>query len=1033
MANYDQRFDVGMTATGLEPFQPVGWRELENVDLSVLGAVRKRTGADALATVIEGDVTITAASIHSVAHRGAELCLFGKRKLYSRRVQASGLQTTRTVASHTHARLREVVPHAIGDGDLRSIDVVEIGDLQLVIWSSGGSVATDPGVRYLIRSVSGNQREGLIVTPPSAASTNARSVKAVLNPATGLALIAYVDSNFSIRTAVWDGTLTPLSFTVPTGATAAVPEWMFDARPIPNDTRWIVVCSAGGPSSGSFDDALFLVMDTNNTTVSSAFRFNLGFDIAAVNISIDPEGASLTEVPIRLAFVDRASSSQVRILRITVPFNSGAPVTTSTQGFVALTSVTRVAIGVRRDSTPGGVSHEILAETTLSVEQWQSESGTLSFQRFWLQMAIVAGFFQDSGEALDTATTELYFVLSGASNIAEAHNSGYYLIHSDTREIMARSFTARSEVSGSFYGTGELTSRDPVLATLQHSFSGSVNNGVWLWGNRVRTRVLDDTTATQVSGKASLLGVGVSRVERVTGHIPRVLFDDILYVCKAGYLAMYDGTSLCPADFHEFPSVRATTLPITGGTLSNGRYILALTWEWNDALGRLHRSRPYITAQTITSGGTTNRVQFVVIGSSLNNCPNLRLVTWRSAPNGTKCFRENSFANVTTANNFTVSVGTVSDVSRRETLDQVVPTSGAVLGNDAVPATDMVEAFGGRLVWRDPERGSLVRHSAPRFEGQALSFSLRWGLEEPRGQDVTALGELDGRLVMFSAAGIAVTEGSGPDRTGSGSFATPGIIPSEVGAVGQAGLALIPQGLLYASPQGPRLLSRTLESRDIAEPVKALFGLDGLSVVRIVYNWKLGTAYVSCGSRVFRYHVTNRRWSEDTGRNFSDASVSGAGDVVLATSSALLRENSAIYTDGGVAYTMRAGTHWLRQKGEDGVLQPAVDLSQVTLAGRRLGAHGFQVRVYQDLDETTIRFQGGHVALTVTNNNAAGLPYTYRMELGGMPCSSWRAVWSDLGETNATALWVAADMRYEPTGRGAPAESDARLLVPSTA
>jgi hypothetical protein len=768
----------------------------------------------------------------------------------------------------TAAKLRQEVPiQAFGGGTVIACDVGEIQGCRVAMWQvSGGTVA---GVYVAIMS------DHIEAGPTRIDATGTRPL-VVVNHGDGSALLTYLSAAGVIQKARWtpggsiafaSAGFTPINAVYTTLAVSTE-----DGNP---RHKYVIL----GRGAGA---AQHRVQRLNATTLAVLFdeSFTVG-DTPSANVvaaAIETSGSDFFRL--RACHPGLTGVSTWRLL---FPDGAGGSITTTNNNSftVAPANVGRLAI-----ASPDGTSnYHLLIERT-------NESGvTLASNATTEPATLRRRYFRHTvwtnAERIDDDKT--YAVLAGGYGGFNA-SASYWLLDLDTGEIVGRAFAEEGESSAT--RAARLMTGHVSVPSLDFAAD--------------RTRVLY-AAAVQSRGSsqiASTLGYLQGGPLTAVGFAATIFYDEpftpaeldrVLVHAHAGYARCYAGDLPHEQDFHCWPVAVSITTPV-GGSLSAGSYSAILMYEAPDAQGHVQRSFGNFIGPA--TAAANDQFTVAVTPLSMTERRDVLIVMYRTTAGGSVYYRDVAIANTLDGTGNVNISGTQSDtlLAVNEELDlTLVPRNPG-------PATDMIAAVGGRFMTRDPERGALARFTTPRLEGLAPWWSFAQGLEVPSQRDITAIGDLDGRVVLFTALDVAVAQGEGPSATGAGAFNGPDRQAAEIGALGQPSLAEIPQGIVFGSSAGPRLLTRGLETFDLGEGVYRYFEQDGYVVGRCLYLPDQGTLLIAArrsvtDELVLRWHVTNGRWAEDTGRPILDMSASRAGVVAyLGRDGRLLLEGDAPIT-----------------------------------------------------------------------------------------------------------------------------------------
>jgi hypothetical protein len=281
--------------------------------------------------------------------------------------------------------------------------------------------------------------------------------------------------------------------------------------------------------------------------------------------------------------------------------------------------------------------------------------------------------------------------------------------------------------------------------------------------------------------------------------------------------------------FAFYPEFAFVTQGGAGSALT-GTYTYAVVYTYVDAAGLLHRGVPVFTSP-ITLGGAQNPTV---------HCPALSM-TWRdrllSAASGpgsvyAEIYRTTSSApapatfyllarvvvsNLATAPFYAVTptvFATYLDTTTDANLDvnTLLYTTGGVLDNPCPPCAALQCVHKNRL-WIVDETLRVIWFTQAFSAGLAPTWNELMTIQLPDGGDITAIAELDDKLIVFKANSISVIYGGdGLSITGTGSDITnPQRIATDVGALDWRSVVLTPDGLMFLAASGIYLLSRSLE------------------------------------------------------------------------------------------------------------------------------------------------------------------------------------------------------------------------------
>jgi hypothetical protein len=291
-----------------------------------------------------------------------------------------------------------------------------------------------------------------------------------------------------------------------------------------------------------------------------------------------------------------------------------------------------------------------------------------------------------------------------------------------------------------------------------------------------------------------------------------------------------DGQNCRAVVFPRYVEVPALASSNAGGAMTSSKsYGYRIVIRRQDSAGRILRSAASIPV-TITLGAADNTVTLTVPN------PYIRWTDSR-AFNVFELYRVGPIENgATLYNKVLTSSSLASFTADTFTLTDQLSDANAALGeaayftgnteeNIAPPSTSLLEVNGGRI-WivnaEDPtELWPSKQVKAGTIPGFTFDFAFR--VDGDSKGAITALGSMDGRLIVFKDGATWVVSGDGPNDLDQGSFSPPQLVSRDTGVA--AGLARsvvsTPDGLMFQAARGICLLDRGLGVSYIGAPVEA--------------------------------------------------------------------------------------------------------------------------------------------------------------------------------------------------------------------
>lgn len=439
-------------------------------------------------------------------------------------------------------------------------------------------------------------------------------------------------------------------------------------------------------------------------------------------------------------------------------------------------------------------------------------------------------------------------------------------------------------------------------------------------------------------------------------------------IVAGGFITAYDGAQVVEQGFHLFPEASTMAVNAGGGSLSAGDYSYRVIYEWSDARGQIHRSSPGVVFEAGTDAvitvGANDQVDVTVPTLRLTSKQDVRITLYRTAVNGTVFYRVASVTNDPTLDTVTITDGLADAIAQTQ---EILYTTGGVVENIAPPSASIVQRHQNRIFLAGLEEENEIRYSQESFQNEGLGFSDFFRIRvNPSGGPITALGTLDDKLIIFKEDSIFSLVGQGPSATGTNNdFQQPEQISSDVGCNNPSSIVVMPQGLMFASDKGIKLLNRSLEIIDIGAPVEAFERNTITSGVLNPDDDEVRFTTRENGNLVYNYAFG--LWSIFTNYEAESAVVWQNQYVHLDTDSEVHVEVIDSYNDNNRDIALKLKSPWLNFAG----LQGYKRIYKLLFLGNRLSEHAFRVNIrydYNDLIRETVYFN------TSTNLNQETFP-----------------------------------------------------------
>jgi hypothetical protein len=152
---------------------------------------------------------------------------------------------------------------------------------------------------------------------------------------------------------------------------------------------------------------------------------------------------------------------------------------------------------------------------------------------------------------------------------------------------------------------------------------------------------------------------------------------------------------------------------------------------------------------------------------------------------------------------------------------QPLYTLGDILAADPWPPFTLATATSTRLWAIDPINKGRVMPSKLFEDYIAPEYNSSLAINLGDERNLTAIGKLDDKVIVFEPNDIHVIYGDGPDNRGQGQEFAVHYISTDVGCQDQKSIIETPLGLIfYSSPRGFYLLDRNLQIQFIGAPIE---------------------------------------------------------------------------------------------------------------------------------------------------------------------------------------------------------------------
>lgn len=458
---------------------------------------------------------------------------------------------------------------------------------------------------------------------------------------------------------------------------------------------------------------------------------------------------------------------------------------------------------------------------------------------------------------------------------------------------------------------------------------------------------------------------------------------------NGGLLQSYDGASIVESGFLQFPEgVTASEVNIGAGNLANGQYQHVVVYAWIDNSGKIHRSAQSIPVTTTVAGGPSN-IQLTIPTLRITKKQNVFIEVYRTEVNQTLFYKVTSNTSLT-LNSTSVDTITFTDSVTDAALisNELLYTTGGVLDNIAPPPSTMLTVWKNRIVVKSSDEPNVIWYSKIRNEGFPVEFSDALVITvDPRGGDITGLGVLDDKLIIFKETSIHLLSGDGPNNLGQQSdFGLPQLITGDAGCIDSNSIIQTPVGLMFKSKKGIYLLNRGLGVGYIGAEVEG-FNEFRVTAARLITDTNQ-VRFTTETDKCLVYDYLFDQWSTFTNHEAVGATLYNDQFTFVKANGDVFSENASVSTDGGNAVKLKLVTSWMNVAEISGFQR----LYKFLILGSYKSKHRLRVKIGYDFNNTftqEVTFDPYSVIDPVAYGDSS--PYGDEAVYGGnAPLYQWR-------------------------------------------
>lgn len=332
---------------------------------------------------------------------------------------------------------------------------------------------------------------------------------------------------------------------------------------------------------------------------------------------------------------------------------------------------------------------------------------------------------------------------------------------------------------------------------------------------------------------------------------------------------------------------------------------------------------------------------------------NVNIVVYRTVANGTVFYRVSDPANPL-INDPTVDTFTFYDLtSDFEALgNQQLYTTGGVIENISAPALNSLAEYKVRMVGVTEENPLTIWYSQQVLQGVPVEFNDLFTINvDEQGGPITALQQMDDKLIIFKNNNIFYMVGDGPTPAGTNNdFSNPQIIPTDTGCINRKSVVLYPNGVLYQSAKGIYLLDRSLQVSYIGSPVEQYTSTATITSAKLMPTVTQVRFTLDSGiTLVYDYFM--QQWSVFTNVNAVDSTIYSGEHTYITPAGIVNQETPGVYTDNSTPININLLTGWFSFAG----LQGFERIYKLLILGQYISPHSLNVKFAYDFDTTQVQ------------------------------------------------------------------------------
>lgn len=429
----------------------------------------------------------------------------------------------------------------------------------------------------------------------------------------------------------------------------------------------------------------------------------------------------------------------------------------------------------------------------------------------------------------------------------------------------------------------------------------------------------------------------------------------------------FTGRQVVEAGFLTYPHQVSAVAQVDGGSpgaLGEGVYGYVALYEWFDDAGRRYLSMASPT-KSVTTDATHHSVLLTAPDLTLTRKTGVRILWFRTLLNGAVYYR--------------LVARDVPDLGYEDKIADATIDGEETwyeqesLENWPCPPFRSGCVHGNRVYLADLEQQGRVIYSKPILPSMGLQFSAELLSHQlDAGGELTTLASYFGRLLAASADQLHLVEGQGLDDAGKGAGHASYQLSAGIGCTDQRTAVQVPEGMLFLSRNGLRLLDRQLQVQPVGDPAR--YYTDTLTLVRGVYRQRQQSVRWLSATTALEQSLRFGLWGTHSGHGALGAVVDSSGLLwVLGTDAKVKCESAGAASDDSVDVVLSIDTGPISFAGLGGIAR----VRRMLVLGYGIGEHVLHVQFAYNgdpywQDDQTLTFASPLVAFDWTALLGAG-------------------------------------------------------------